>query len=109
MDKDRRSAERALRRLQVLVEGDIAFTADVTANGFCLETSRLAQPGTSLSGVISLGGRDFAFTGMVCWARSDDPQHGRMGVRFIEVPRAFQDEFGRPEPAQLKPFSGTRD
>jgi hypothetical protein len=81
-----------LRRLRVLFAGDTVFTADVTANGFCVETSHLAAPGTSLSGTITVGERDFAFTGMVCWARSDDPQHGRMGVRFLDVPGDFQTE-----------------
>ncbi|TMA32351.1 MAG: PilZ domain-containing protein [Deltaproteobacteria bacterium] len=93
MEADRRTAPRSLRRLRVLVGGDTAFTADVTANGFCIETPRLAQPGTSISGTIRVGDREFAFTGMVCWARSDDPQHGRMGVRFLDVPREFQFEF----------------
>lgn len=93
MEAERRASPRALRRLRVLVGGDSAFTADVTANGFCVETLRLAQPGTSISGTIAVGGREFAFTGVVCWARGDDAQHGRMGVRFLEVPREFQLEF----------------
>jgi len=93
MEADRRTARRSLRRLRVLAGGDTAFTADVTANGFCVDTPRLAQPGTSISGTIAVGDREFAFTGMVCWTRSDDPQHGRMGVRFLEVPREFQIEF----------------
>jgi len=93
MEADRRTVPRALRRLRVLVGSDTAFTADVTANGFCVETPRLAQPGTSISGTITVGDREFAFTGMVCWARGDDPQHGRMGVRFLDVPREFQFEF----------------
>ena len=93
MEADRRMIPRALRRLRVLVGADTAFTADVTANGFCIETPRLAQPGTSISGTITVGDREFAFTGMVCWTRGDDPQHGRMGVRFLEVPRDFQFEF----------------
>jgi hypothetical protein len=89
MRPDRRSAARTLCRLQVTVSGEIAHTADVTANGFCLETPRLAQPGTSLSGSIALDGREFEFTGMVCWARED-----RMGVRFIEVPQEFRERLG---------------
>lgn len=79
-----------------MVAGDVAFTADVTANGFCLETPRLAQPGTSVSGTIRVGDREFEFTGMVCWVRGEDPQHGRMGVRFLEVPKEFQAEFSGP-------------
>ncbi len=76
-----------------MVAGDVAFTADVTANGFCVETPRVAQPGTSVSGTIMLGEREFAFTGMVCWARSAEKQLGRMGIRFLDVPREFQEEF----------------
>jgi hypothetical protein len=93
MDADRRTAPRRLCRLRVLVAGVVAITADVTANGFCVETPRLAQPGTSVSGTITMGEREFEFTGMVCWTRGGDPQHGRMGVRFLDVPREFQVEF----------------
>lgn len=93
MEADRRTAPRALRRLRVVVGGDVAFTADVTANGFCVETPRLAQPGTSVTGTIRLGEREFEFTGMVCWTRGEDPQHARMGVRFLEVPQDFKVEF----------------
>jgi hypothetical protein len=92
METDRRASSRLLRRLRVLVAGDIAFTADVTANGMCIETSHLVLPGTPVSGTITVKDRDFDFTGMVCWARSEDPQHGRMGVRFLEVPAGFQAE-----------------
>ena len=74
-----------------MVGADVAYTADVTANGFCVETAHVAQPGTCLSGTITLGGHDLPFTGMVCWARGGE--HGRMGVRFIEVDREFELEF----------------
>jgi PilZ domain-containing protein len=92
METDRRASSRILRRLRVLFGGDVVFTADVTANGMCIETSRLVNPGTSVSGTITVKDRDFQFTGMVCWARSEDPQHGRMGVRFLDVPFDFQAE-----------------
>ena len=92
MDTDRRASSRMLRRLRVLFAGDIAFTADVTANGMCIETSHLVLPGTSVSGTITVKDRDFEFTGMVCWARSEDPQHGRMGVRFLDVSGDFRAE-----------------
>jgi hypothetical protein len=93
VDTDRRTAARTLRRLLVLVAGDAAFTADVTANGFCVETPHPAQPGTSVRGTVTLGSREFEFTGMVCWARGD-AQHARMGVRFLEVSQELQAEFG---------------
>lgn len=92
MDTDRRASSRMLRRLRVFFAGDVAFTADVTANGMCIETSHLVVPGTSVSGTITVKDRDFKFTGMVCWARSEDPQHGRMGVRFLDVPSDFRAE-----------------
>jgi hypothetical protein len=92
MDTDRRASSRMLRRLRVLFAGDIVFTSDVTANGMCIETSRLVVPGTSVSGTITVKDREFEFTGMVCWARSEDPQHGRMGVRFLDVPGDFRAE-----------------
>lgn len=90
---ERRASARTLCRLQVIVAGLAAVTADVTANGFCVETNHLAQPGTPLTGSIAVDGREFPFTGMVCWANSDDPQHGRMGVRFLEVPQEFKAQF----------------
>lgn len=89
---ERREAPRTPQRLRVLVGDDISFTADVTANGFCVETPHPGTPGTSVSGTITLGEREFAFTGMVCWARGDDPQHGRMGVRFLDVPPGFREQ-----------------
>jgi hypothetical protein len=92
MEGDRRLASRALHRLRVLVEGDVVFTADVTANGFCLETQRLAQRGAAISGRITVGEREFEFTGMVCWTREDDARHTRMGVRFLDISQEFRDE-----------------
>ena len=91
MIADRRTAVRNPRRLKVMVGADVAFTTDVTANGFCVESAHVAQPGTCLSGTITVGGHDFAFTGMVCWARGG--QHGRMGVRFIDVAKELELEF----------------
>jgi hypothetical protein len=92
MDTERRASSRILRRLRVLFGGDVVFTADVTANGMCIETSRLVNPGTSVRGTITVRDREFEFTGMVCWARSEDPQHGRMGVRFLDVPGELKTE-----------------
>ncbi len=86
MEADRRTAPRLLRRLEVLVAGELSHTADVTANGLCIETTHLALPGTSLNGSVVVDGRVFHFVGMVCWARGD-----HMGVRFIEVAREFAD------------------
>ena len=91
---DRRTSVRTPCRLTVIVSGEAALTADVTPNGFCVETNHLATPGTSLTGSIALDGREFRFIGMVCWTRSEDPQHGRMGVRFVEVPGEFKAAFG---------------
>lgn len=92
MDTDRRASARMLRRLRVLFAGDVVFTADVTANGMCIETSHLVLPGTSVRGTITVKDRDFDFTAMVCWTRSEDPQHGRMGMRFLDVPGDFRAE-----------------
>src|SRR5262249_13011798 len=90
---ERRAAARTVCRLHVILAGFAAVTADVTANGFCAETDHLAQPGTPLTGSIAVDGREFAFTGMVCWANSAAPQHGRMGVRFLEVAQEFKATF----------------
>ena len=96
MHTDRRGTVRIPRRLKVKVGGDVAYTADVTANGFCVETLQAPQPGTCVTGTITVGDHDFAFTGMVCWARGG--QHGRVGVRFIEVASEFELEFRNSGP-----------
>jgi hypothetical protein len=93
MYREQRASARTLCRLRVIVAGVAAVTADVTANGFCVETNHLVKPGTSLTGSIALDGREFAFAGVVCWTRAEDPQHGRMGVRFLEVPPEFKAQF----------------
>ncbi len=89
---ERRTEARSPQRLRVLVGDDVSFTADVTANGFCVETAHPATPGSAVSGTITVGGREFAFTGMVCWARGGTPLLGRMGVRFLDVPREFREQ-----------------
>ena len=93
MEPERRAQPRSPRRLWVLVAGETGFTADVTANGFCVEGVRIAQPGTSLAGSIAMGDREFAFVGTVCWTRAADAQHVRMGIRFLEVPDEFREAF----------------
>jgi len=97
MESERRAAPRAQRRFWVLVEGEIGFTADVTANGFCVEGMRVAPPGASVSGSIAVGGREFEFTGMVCWARAIDAHSSRTGIRFLEVPDEFKSVFNGSE------------
>ncbi len=93
MGAERRAEARSPRRLWVLVAGETGFTADVTANGFCVEGVRVAQPGTSLAGSIALGDREFAFVGTVCWTRAANAQHARMGIRFLEVAEEFRAAF----------------
>jgi hypothetical protein len=94
MEADRRLISRAHHRLWVLLGREGGFTTDVNANGFCVKGECVAQPGAEVSGKISVGDRQFEFTGMVCWTSAIDPHHARMGIRFLDVPEEFKSVFG---------------
>lgn len=93
---NRRQFPRQRRRLRVVVDGNLAFTGDVAAGGFCAELMRVVQPGAQVNGTITLAGHDFEYFGRVCWARPGDPRirlAGRMGVRFAVIPPGFAAAF----------------
>ena len=94
MSMERRISTRTQRKLQVIVEGDAAETADVTANGLCVETVHVTLPGKSVTGTINVGERAYSFSGIVCWSRGPGANKGRMGVRFVETAPGLEDALG---------------
>lgn len=77
-----------------------AFTADVSAGGFSVDTSAPARVGSAVDGSITIEGREFPFAGEVTWSQRGDPRmsiRGRMGVRFTEIDSAFFELLLRAE------------
>lgn len=96
---NQRALPRLRRRLRVCFGSTPAFTADVSPGGFAAELMRVPRPGTTVHGKLTLGGRTFAFTGLVRWAKSGDPRlsvRGRVGVRFTGIANEFYTLFLRP-------------
>lgn len=78
-----------------------AFTADVSAGGFSVDTASPARVGTAVEGSITVDGREFPFGGEVTWSQRGDPRmsiRGRMGVRFTEIDFAFFELLLRGDP-----------
>ena len=90
---NKRVLPRFRRRLKLSLGGKLpAFTADVSPQGFAAEVMHVLRPGTTVHGAITLEGREFPFTGQVCWAKSGDPRmsvRGRFGVRFTGIANDF--------------------
>src|SRR5687768_11958041 len=90
---NKRFIPRQRRRLKITLGGKLpAFTADVSPGGFAVEMMQVLRPGSMVHGAISLGGREFAFTGEVSWAKAGDPGmsvRGRVGVRFTGIDNDF--------------------
>jgi hypothetical protein len=94
VQKKPRSSPRLRRRCKIdLKAGDAGissatFTIDVSAGGFCAELMRVPSPGTQVEGSIMIGGKQYAFSGKIAWARASEPRlnlRGRIGVTFTEI------------------------
>ncbi|MFZ5471825.1 MAG: PilZ domain-containing protein [Myxococcota bacterium] len=94
---NKRFVPRQRRRLKISLGGKLpAFTADVSPGGFAIEMMQVPRTGAQVCGSISLGGRDFPFTGEVSWSRAGDPRmsvRGRAGVRFTGIANEFYELF----------------
>lgn len=94
---NKRLLPRLRRRLKLTLGGKLpAFTADVSPQGFAVEVMRVANPGTEVTGSISLEGEEFPFTGRVLWAKAGDPRmsvRGRFAVRFTGISNRFFELF----------------
>ena len=93
----KRLLPRFRRRLKLALGGRLpAFTADVSPQGFAAELMHVLRPGTTVHGAITLAGKEFDFTGQVCWAKAGDPRmsvRGKFGVRFTGIANAFYELF----------------
>jgi hypothetical protein len=87
--KDDRRHRRAPVRLPVSIgRRAAALTADVSREGFCLETPAAVKPGQPLSGYVLHGEKELGWRGWVHWTEPGDPRlstWGRVGVRFSWV------------------------
>jgi hypothetical protein len=84
-----RTTRRHRRRLRVSLGPTPAFTADISAGGFCVEILRAPAPGTPVTGTIRLAEGEVKYTGLVVWAKAGSPRlnlRGRIGVRFTALP-----------------------
>ena len=96
MPKTQRTLQRQRKRLRVFIGTATAFTIDVSPGGFCVELMRVYPPGSDVEGKLSLGDRDFSFTGKVAWARAGDMrlnQRGRMGIRLTGIDHSYYTLF----------------
>jgi hypothetical protein len=84
-----RTSRRHRRRLRVSLGTTPAFTADISAGGFCVEILRTPEPGTPVTGTIRLADGEVTYAGTVVWAKAGSPRlnlRGRIGVRFTSLP-----------------------
>ncbi len=81
--------KRVVARLSISLDGHAyASSADLSKDGFCLETSMLVKAGSTVRGVVLHGPLMLAFTGRVVWATPGDPRActaHRLGVRFEQI------------------------
>lgn len=97
-----RTFQRLRRRLRLSLGGKLpAFTADVSPGGFSAEMMQIPRPGTTVLGSLTLGGKEFTFTGLVRWAERGEPGlalRGKIGVRFTGIANEFFEMFRRSYP-----------
>jgi len=89
---DKRRTVRVRRRVKVIIDGHVAFTADLASAGFCVELMHVHKPGTAINGVITFNGCEYSFDGQVRWSRAGDTRLGvvgRMGIQFVRLAPGF--------------------
>lgn len=62
-----------------------ALSADVSNQGFCLETPSLPAPGRAIQGYVLHGDKELPWEGEVAWVQPGNPMAStwhRVGVRF---------------------------
>ena len=86
---DDRRHHRATVRLPVSIHRRAAaLTADISDEGFCLETPTLLSRGQALTGYVLHGHKELEWSGEVHWVEAGDPRLSiwhRVGVRFTSV------------------------
>jgi hypothetical protein len=71
-----------------------ALSADVSADGFCLEVMRPIRAGTQIDGYVLQGDDELDFRGEVIWAKPAHPEAthwSRVGVRFTWLSDELRD------------------
>jgi hypothetical protein len=85
---DRRHGRSAVRLPVSIGRRAAALTADISSEGFCLETPTLLTAGQELSGYVLHGDKELEWSGRVHWVEAGDPRLStwhRVGVRFSSV------------------------
>lgn len=85
---DRRQRRAAVRLAVSINRKAAALTADVSNQGFCLETPTLLAPGSAVSGYVLHGNKELTWSGIVSWAEPGNPMLStwhRVGVKFTNV------------------------
>ena len=93
---NKRLIPRVRRRLRVTVNGNPAFTSDVSPGGFCVELMDVLPIGSDVTGTIEVGGTTFQYSGKVAWNVASERKimkRGRMGVRFIGMDPRFYERY----------------
>jgi len=85
---DRRQRRSPVRLPVSINRSAAALTADVSAQGFCLETPTLLAQGTPVTGYVLHGNKELQWAGVVSWATAGNPMAStwhRVGIRFTNV------------------------
>ena len=85
---DRRQRRSAVRLPVSINRSAAALTADISSEGFCLETPALLQAGAQVTGYVLHGQKELAWSGVVSWSQPGNPMAStwhRVGIRFTNV------------------------
>lgn len=83
-----RKEQRVAVRLPVSINRRAALSADISSDGFCLESPTWLPQGAEVKGFVLHGPLELAFTGTVAWARAGSPMAStwhRMGISFTNL------------------------
>ena len=83
-----RKEQRVAVRLPVSINRRAALSADISSEGFCLESPTLLGSGAEVTGFVLHGPLELAFRGRVAWVAPGSPMAStwhRMGVRFTNL------------------------
>jgi hypothetical protein len=85
---DRRQGRSTVRLPVSIHRRAAALTADVSNEGFCLETPAVLTAGQDVSGYVLHGDKELTWSGRVHWFEAGDPMLStwhRVGVKFTSV------------------------
>lgn len=85
---DRRQGRSTVRLPVSIHRRAAALTADVSNEGFCLETPAVLSSGQDVSGYVLHGNKELAWSGRIHWFEAGDPMLStwhRVGVKLSSV------------------------